>query len=115
MIHCLWNFLADWKWFLNAVVVNKATYTFIPNKLSVYECGGISEDENWREDLVRLRDEFYPNYISEIDMRFMRELRVILKYRWSRVCYRIIKSLVKKYERYRQNKSFNYIRFKING
>lgn len=104
--------LADWKWFTNAIIVHGASVEFLPKKLSVYECGGISEDGHWREDLVRLRNEIYPNFIKENDLSEIRELRSIKHHRLSMIIYKIIRKLVRKYEQYYQEKTFRRIRAK---
>jgi len=104
--------LADWKWFLNAIVQNKASVEFIPHKLSVYECGGISEDEHWREDLDRIRKEIYPSFISEQDFDNIRDVHKILEHRFTRFLYRIVRKLSRMYFQHNQNKEFNRVRFR---
>lgn len=107
--------LADWKWFMYAIVKEKATYHFIQDKLSVYECGGISEDEYMRVDLARLRKEFYPSYLAETDLQFIRELRTILNNKYSRFAFRVAWKLAKIINRRKTQAEFNFIRFKVHG
>lgn len=52
--------LADWKFFIMAINCKKATYKFLPIKVSVYECGGISDNENGLVERNRLREEMFP-------------------------------------------------------
>ena len=54
-----YNQLADWKWFATAVVWYQISYEFLPLKISIYECGGIS-DSGIEMELSRLRKEVFP-------------------------------------------------------
>ena len=51
--------LADWKWFATAVVWHQISCEFVPLKISIYECGGIS-DSGIEFELSRLRSEVFP-------------------------------------------------------
>jgi len=104
--------LADWKWFLNAIVCNRVTTKFIHHKLSVYECGGISEDDHWKEDLGRLRDEFYPKYLSERELRLMRDLHLVLESKIPRVLFRIARRIAYKIKNRRTEKEFHKVRYR---
>lgn len=103
--------LADWKWFLDVVVYHKAKVEFIPHKLSVYECGGISEDEHWRDDLIRLRAEGYPSFIPEEDFDNLRDIHEIFENRWTLFLYRVVRKISRLYHQQQQKKNFNRVRF----
>jgi len=51
--------LADWKFFIDAIVYHNFTYIFTPQKISIYEGGGISDGELGLKERCRLREEMY--------------------------------------------------------
>lgn len=90
--------LADWKFFIYAIIYHMASYEFIPQKISIYECGGISDDNLGLIERDRLREEMFPQMI-------MRDLPMIIfinRLKRNRLCriafsiYRRIASLGKK-------------------
>lgn len=103
--------LADWKWFVDAVVYNHASVLFLHEKLSVYECGGISEDEHWKDDLYRLRDEKYPAFIPLQDLSLLKDLRVIMENRWSLFFFKVLRRIVYKVHNRKVHNEFKRIRF----
>lgn len=107
--------LADWHWVMRIFTHHNATLEFIPHKLSVYECGGISEDEYWRDDLERILREEFPTYISANDFLDIRDLHTILNKKWSRFMYKVIRKLVHIFEDVNRKKEFYRVRFKDNG
>lgn len=107
--------LADWKWFQNAIAFNHATVEFIPHKLSVYECGGISEDNYWKTELFRLREETLPSCIPEEDYQNLRDLHAIYEKSWAKFLYRVLRKFVREYNKRKQQRDFNNVRFKENG
>ncbi len=107
--------LADWKWFLDAVVYRNVSVEFIPHKLSVYECGGISEDEHWKEDIVRLRKEKYAQYIPLEDYLNLRDLHKIMECRWTLLLYRVVRKLSRIRFQRMQKRNFNTVRFNEKG
>lgn len=56
-----YKLIADWVWFAKAFVQHHVNISFIASKLSIYECGGISEDDRWKDELSLLQDEIYPS------------------------------------------------------
>lgn len=103
--------LADWKWFALAIAHKSIKTEFLQEKLSIYECGGISEDPNWVEELYRLREEMYPAYISATDMEQMHFIHCIYKHWWSKLAYRILRRIVITYENMIRRIKFLYIRY----
>ena len=56
--------LADWKFFIKAMVYNDTSCEFIPEKLSIYECGGISDLNTGLIECARLRKEMFPTNVE---------------------------------------------------
>ena len=102
--------LADWKWFFDVVANHHATLEFIPYKLSVYECGGISEDEGVKLELEQLRKELFPSYISEKDLMTINDVHTIWSYPWSRFFFRVIRRMAHSYRWHCQKATFNRAR-----
>lgn len=57
--------LADWKFFILCVVYHKASFRFVPIKISVYECGGLSDREVGKIERDRLRKEMFPQLVMD--------------------------------------------------
>lgn len=88
--------VADRKWFFQAIVLNGYKTRFIPVPLSIYECGGISEDEFYQEELLRMRKELFTEYIPIEDYRHIRDIHLIHEHSWSRFAYKVVRKLVRK-------------------
>jgi len=57
---------ADTKFFIQAIVWEKATYEFIPRVIAVFEGGGLSSDDaRFEERDVRLRNEMFPKMVLD--------------------------------------------------
>ena len=56
----------DTKFFIKAIVWEKATYEFIPERIAVFQAGGISSDSmRFEERDVRLRNEMFPKMVID--------------------------------------------------
>ena len=76
---------SDMKFFVKAIVWEKSTYKFIPEKIAVFQAGGISSnDARFEERDVRLQNEMFPkmvldDYRSIVTLRKIREHCVLRK------------------------------------
>lgn len=104
--------LADWKWFQNVIAFHHASVEFIPHKLSVYECGGISEDNHWRDDLYRMRKETMPDCIPYEDYDNLRDIHAISEHRWAWFLYRCLRKVVRIYRKNLRDREFYRVRFR---
>ena len=53
--------VADWRHFAELVVIRGVSCEYIPQKVAIYEGGGISEDRNiYPQEIQRLRNEVFP-------------------------------------------------------
>ena len=76
----------DTKFFIKAIVWEKATYEFIPERISVFQAGGISSDsKRFEERDVRLRNEMFPKMVLDdykeiVALRRIKNNRVLRKF-----------------------------------
>ena len=76
---------ADAKFFIKAIVWEKSTYEFVPEKIAVFQRGGISSSEQrFEERDVRLRNELFPKMIVDdypllVSLRKIRNNRILKK------------------------------------
>ena len=82
--------LADWKFFICAVIYNNASYEFLPLKVSIYECNGISDSKFGLIERDRLRNEMFPQMIMD-DVHKIIMVDTINQFRLTRVLFRILR------------------------
>ena len=76
----------DTKFFIKAIVWEKATYEFVPEKIATFQPGGISSNElRFEERDVRLRNEMFPkmlmdDYPTMVTLRKIKANRVLRKF-----------------------------------
>ena len=87
---------ADTKFFIKAIVWDKATYEFIPHLIAVFEGDGISEDNaRFEERDVRLRDELFPKMVLD-DSRELMSLRKVKSNKILRKFYTLLSIIAEK-------------------
>jgi len=96
--------LADWKWFAKAILEYNATYEFIPKILSIYECGGISENEGWKVEWRRIQKEVFGCINKEEDLRQLQDLNDIYAHSGTRFLYKVIRKIARKIEKFRSKR-----------
>ena len=84
--------LADWKWFANAIVWHQVPFRFIPKKISIYECGGIS-DSGIEHELERIRKEVFPPSLMLSEIHDMERGRKIRNNKILYAIYRILRKV----------------------
>ncbi len=89
----------DVKFFIKAIVWEKATYEFIPEKVAVFQSGGISSDSlRFEERDVRLRNEMFPKMVVD-DYKDIVTLRRIKNNRVLRKFYTLLSKVAEKVSR----------------
>lgn len=89
--------VADWKFFVNAIVYHNASYEFIPQKISIYASGGVS-DSVGGDERECLKMKLFPR--SMIDMIPMFEsYNRIKSFKLTRWMYSLIDNISKRFER----------------
>lgn len=93
--------MADWHFFARVLGLGGASYEFLPIVISVYEGGGFSEtSDRWTADLLRLREELYPNNIVERGFKIMTDYNELIAPYWiPRVLYKSMKRLMRLYNK----------------
>lgn len=93
--------MADWHFFARVLGLGDASYEFLPIVISVYEGGGFSETSDcWTADLLRLREELYPNYKIERAFKIMTDYNELIAPYWvSRVFYKSMKKFMRLYNK----------------
>lgn len=72
-----YRIVSDNKFFIRAIVWEKSSYEFIPQIITVYEGGGISDDRiRFEERDIRLRNEMFPKMVVD-DYQTIASLRKI--------------------------------------
>lgn len=85
-----YKIVSDAKFFIRAIVWEKASYKFIPEKITLFQPGGISSgDERFYERDIRLRNEMFPKMVVE-DYPFVNTFRKIQKHFFLRKCYTLL-------------------------
>lgn len=79
------------------------SYEFIPRKISIYECGGIS-DAGSEVELLRIRKEIYGNELIQDSNRLIFENHLIQEFAFSRFLFRMAYKFAKKYKRHFHSK-----------
>ena len=82
--------VADWKWFIKAILQYKATYEFIPYKIAVIQLGGISDSPNCDLERQQQRKEIFPNYITDDDVFTLMKFSIIQSSQLTRLLFRLV-------------------------
>lgn len=89
----------DTKFFIKAIVWEKATYEFIPERIAVFQAGGISSDSmRFEERDDRLRNEMFPKMVID-DYKDLVALRRIKNNRVLRKFYTLLSKVAEKVSR----------------
>lgn len=82
-----YRILADWRHFAQIIAVENVTTEFIPQKISIYEGGGLSITQNERVaiELKRIRHEVYPAFDDDVYNR-LKKLEAASE-ELTRLCY----------------------------
>lgn len=92
---------ADTKFFIKTIVWEKSSYEFIPEKIALFQQGGISSgDARFFERDVRLRNEMFPKMIID-DLSAIRSLKKIQKYPVLSKCFSLLSIIAEKLEKFK--------------
>ena len=90
---------ADNKFFIKAIVWEKASYEFIPEHIARFQQGGISSStDRFEERDVRLCNEMFPKMVMD-DYPLVVSLRKIRKHKLLKKCYTLLSLVVDKLEK----------------
>lgn len=89
--------VADWKFFVNAMVYNSALSEFIPQKISIYASGGVS-DIHGQDERKRVEKDLFPLAMIET-IPIVETYNRIQSYRITSILYSYIDKLAKRMER----------------
>lgn len=93
-----YKIVADAKFFIRTIVWEKSSYDFIPEKIAVFQPGGVSSGkERFYERDVRLRNEMFPKMVID-DLSSIRALRRIQKHVFLRKCFTLLSIVANKLE-----------------
>lgn len=96
--------------FFNAIAVNGCKTRFVDAPFSIYESDGISDSEYCKDDFFKLQKELFPNYIPKEDYQHLRDIHIIMETTWSRIAYKVIRKLFRKYKRLTQTRRIRRIK-----
>ena len=84
---------ADTKFFIKAIVWEKSSYEFIPEKIAMFQPGGISSsNERFYERDVRLRNEMFPKMVID-DYQTIVTIRRIRRYTILKMCFKLLSKI----------------------
>ena len=83
--------VADWKWFVVAILIHKASYEFIPYKIAVMQEVGISSTTASLLERQQQMKGIFPSYISEDDAHNLTILSIIQSTKFTRFLFKIVK------------------------
>ncbi|MGM9777448.1 MAG: glycosyltransferase family 2 protein [Prevotella sp.] len=83
--------VADWKWFIIAILNHEASYEFIPDKIAVIQEGGISSTSACELERQQQRKKIFPRYITEDDALNLTILSIIQSTQLTRFLFKIVK------------------------
>ena len=86
--------VADWKFFVNAMVYHKASSEFIPKKISIYASGGVSDTQG-REERNRVEKELFPRAMVE-SIPVVEAYQRICRFRLSKKLYLLADKMAKR-------------------
>jgi len=89
--------VADWKFFVDAMVYHKVSSEFIPKKIAIYASGGVSDTIGW-EERKRIEKELFPRAMVEI-IPIVEAYGRIQHHKLTRKMYLIVDKLAKRMER----------------
>ena len=83
--------VADWKWFVIAILDHRASYEFLPYKIAIIQEDGISSTSACQLERQQQRKKIFPNYITEDDALNLIILSIIQSSRLTRIFFKIVK------------------------
>ena len=91
--------VADWIWFVRAIFHFNASYEFIPQKIAIYEGGGISATKANMEEKRARKEQLFPNYLSEQDAILLRKTTLVHSYKLTAFLFRVVYRIAWEFEK----------------
>ena len=83
--------VADWKWFVIAILNHGASYEFLPDKIAVIQEGGVSSTTACLLERREQQKYIFPHYITEIDALNLVVLSIIQSNKFTYFLFKILK------------------------
>lgn len=81
--------VSDTLWFETAILRHKASVQFVPQKIAIFDDGGVSTLQQHGAETQMLKNTFFPDFISEEDIFDYKRLSLVQAYGISRLLFRL--------------------------
>lgn len=99
--------VADWKWFVSAILYNNASYEFVPLIIAISQEGGISQTDKSYLERLEQRKKIFPDFISPEDEDTLFFNSIIQSFRVTRFLYKAVKCLAYQLCLFKRKRSIN--------
>ena len=99
--------VADWKWFVSAILYNNASYEFVPLIIAISQEGGISQTDKMFLERLEQRKKIFPDFISPEDENTLFFNSIIQSFRVTRFLYKAVKCLAYQLCLFKRKRSIN--------
>lgn len=95
--------IADWKWFVVAILYKNASYEFLPFIIAICQYGGVSQTDKCYLELMEQRKLLFPNFITQEDETTLLINSIIQSSKVTHFLYRVIKLLAYQLYSFKKN------------
>ena len=103
-----YRIIADWKWFIAAILNYRVSYEFIPIEIAIFEGNGLSSPYNIQTEEATMKEEFFPKFISNEDMQDLMYLSYIRSYKLTNCLFKLLLSISYRATRFRQKTIYHF-------
>ena len=82
--------VSDSLWFSKAILIHKASYEFIPNKIAIFEGGGLGSTGIKVNERDRQKQGVFPDYVHDEDFQFLRKMSLVHSYKLTAFLFRVV-------------------------
>ena len=82
--------VSDSLWFSKAILIHKASYEFIPNKIAIFEGGGLGSTGIQVNERDRQKQGVFPDYVHDEDFQFLRKMSLVHSYKLTAFLFRVV-------------------------
>ena len=82
--------VSDSLWFSKAILIHKASYEFIPNKIAIFEGGGLGSTGIQANERDRQKQGVFPDYVHDEDFQFLRKMSLVHSYKLTAFLFRVV-------------------------
>ena len=91
--------VSDSRWFAKAVLIHKASYEFIPQKIALFEGDGISTKGIPASERDRQKEGIFPEYIDSQDFMALRIVSLIRSNKWTDFLFRVVYRIAREFDK----------------